>query len=217
MVVAKNMIQGKYHTIIDEYPYDRQELEDLYYRELEDLVVQYGAKMRWGPEKRQSWRPGINAVDPTLRDNNDDARLTDYPEIKKLFDAFNFTPHLNPDDLDILVYDKQYEFVPHVDFKQNCVIMFPILPADGGTPITYYTVPGLDLQKYTKFHDLDKNKYRDYVYKYSTEYPTLSNGMCIHGVDSVPKDETRVYLRVKILKETYEDIVKKLNEGTFVK
>ena len=41
--------------------------------------------------------------------------------------------------------------------------------------------------------------------------------MCIHGVDSVPKDETRVYLRVKILKETYEDIVKKLNEGTFVK
>lgn len=211
------MIQGKYHTVIDELPYDRQELEALYYNELEELVVQYGAKMRWGPEKRQSWRPGINAVDPTLKDNNDDARLTDYPAIKKLFDSFNFTPALDPDDIDILVYDKGYEFVPHVDFKQNGVIMFPILPDDGGTPITYYTIPGLDLKKYTKFHDLDKDKYIDYVYKYSTEFPTLSNGMCIHGVGPIEKQETRVYLRFKILKETYDDIVSKLKEGTFVK
>ena len=35
MVVAKNMIPESI-TIIDEYPHDRQELEDLYYRELED-------------------------------------------------------------------------------------------------------------------------------------------------------------------------------------
>ena len=80
--------------------------------------------MRWGPEKRQSWRPGINAVDPTLRDNNDDARLTDYPEIKKLFDAFNFTP-FKLLMIQIYLYMISSTNLYHVDFKQNCVIMFP--------------------------------------------------------------------------------------------
>ena len=64
---------------------------------------------------------------------------------------------------------------------------------------------------------MDKDKHRDYVYKYSTEHPTLSNGMCIHGVGPIEKAETRVYLRFKILKETYEEIVGKLTEGNFVK
>ena len=41
--------------------------------------------------------------------------------------------------------------------------------------------------------------------------------MCIHGVGPIEKAETRVYLRFKILKETYEEIVGKLTEGNFVK
>ena len=207
------MIQEKYHTVIDEYSYDRQELVDLYYRELEPLVIQYGAKMRWGPEKRQAWTPGINAVDPTLKPGCE--WLTDFPELDRIFKKFNIKD-FHPNDMDVLVYNQEYEFPPHVDFKQNCVIMLPILPDDGGQPIDYYHIPGQDLEKYTKFRDLDKERYLEYTYKYSTQHPTLSNGMVIHGVDKLPPDQTRVYLRIKILKETYADVVSKLEKGVFI-
>jgi len=206
------MIKGKYHTVIDEYRYDRQELVDLYYNELEQLVVQYAVKMGWGPEKRQAWTPGINAVDPTIAGKE---YLTDFAPLKNIFDRFNIQD-FHPDDMDILVYDQEYEFPPHVDFKQNAVIMIPILPDDGGQPIDYYHIPGQELEKYTKYRDLDKDKYLDYTYHYSTEFPTLSNGMVIHGVDKLPPEQTRVYLRIKILKEKYTDIVTKLEKGAFI-
>ncbi len=71
------MITGKYHTVIDEWEYPRKQLEQLYYDELEPLVVQYGVKMGWDPEKKkQSYTPGINAVDPKLAGNT---YLTDWP------------------------------------------------------------------------------------------------------------------------------------------
>lgn len=206
------MIKGKYHATLDEYRYPRQDLIDLYYSELEPFVVQYGAKMRWGPDKRQAWTPGINAVDPTLAEGKQ--WLTDYPLIKEIFDKFNITD-FHPDDMDILVYNQEYEFPPHVDFKQNAVIMLPILP-DEPTPITYYTVPELKLQKYTKFRSLDKEKYIDYIHNYSMEYPTLSNGMCIHGVSKIKPNETRVFLRIKLLTDTFEDIIDKLEKGVFI-
>jgi len=206
------MIQGKYHTVIDEYAYPRQALEDLYYSELEKCVVQYGQKMRWGPEKRQAWTPGINAVDPTVAGKE---YLTDWPLLKEVWDKFDILD-FHPNDMDMLVYDQEYEFPPHVDFKQNAVIMLPILPVKGAMPITYYHIPGIELEQYTKFRDLDKDKYREYVYNYSTEYPTLSNGWVIHGVDKLPPDQTRVFLRIKILKEKYTDVVTKLEKGAFI-
>jgi hypothetical protein len=49
------------------------------------------------------------------------------------------------------------------------------------------------------------------------EYPTLSNGWVIHGVDKLPPEQTRVFLRIKILKEKYEDVVAKLKAQTFIR
>ena len=207
------MITGKYHTVIDEWEYPRKQLEQLYYDELEPLVVQYGVKMGWDPEKKkQSYTPGINAVDPKLAGNT---YLTDWPLLNEVWSKFNIQD-FHVDDMDILVYDQEYEFPPHIDFKQNCVIMMPILPEHGATPISYYTVPGLKLEKYTKYRDIDKEKHLDYTYNYSTKYPSLSNGWVIHGVGPLPPGETRVFLRIKILKETYEDVVAKLQEGVFI-
>lgn len=207
------MIQEKYHTIIDEWVYPRKEMEELYYSELEPLVVQYGIKMGWKPhEKRQAFVPGINSVDPKLAGKQ---YLTDWPLLREVWSKFNIKD-FHEDDMDILVYNQGYEFPPHIDFKQNCVIMMPILPETGATPLDYYTVPGLTLTKFTKYRDLDKEKYLDYTYHYSTKHPSLNNGWAIHGVGPCPPEETRVFLRIKILKETYEDCIEKLKKGTFI-
>ena len=208
------MRRGKYHTIIDEYYYPKKALQQLYQEELKPLVVQYGKKMGWGPERRQAWTPGINAVDPTLSPYDSVEYLTDFSPIKEIYQKFNIKD-LHPDDFDVLVYNKEYEFPPHVDYKQNAVIMMPIAPKNP-TPIDFYTIPGLKLEKYTKFRDLDKKKYWDYTYYYSTVHPTLNNGLCIHGVGPLPPQETRVFLRIKVIKETYEDILNKLEEGVFL-
>lgn len=207
------MIEGKHHVIITEYKYPREELEKLFFDELNEYVVQYGQKMRWPKTRKQAWTPGLTVVDPTEAGKE---WLQDWPLLKQITDTFNIKDW-HPNDIDILVYEEGYEFPPHTDYKHHAVIMMPISPREGAEPLTFYEIPGLELEKYTKFRDLDKEAYFDYTLNYSMEYPTLFNGNTIHGVNAVPPGQRRVFLRMKILNEKYEDVLEKLKNGTLLK
>ena len=81
--------------------------------------------------------------------------------------------------------------------------MFPILPDDGGEPLTFHE--GDDFRNpgsviYKLYYDLDN--------------PTLVNGKVIHSVETMKKE--RVYLRIRSGKETYKDIIEKINNNVFI-
>jgi hypothetical protein len=205
------MIVGKHHIIFDEYTYDRQSLAKLYTETFEpECVVQYAVKKDWGADKRHGWTPGYNAVDPR-RIGKDS--LLDFPEIAEIASVFNFANPMNKHDVDILVFDPPFEFIPHVDFKTTCVVMFPILPADGGEPVKFWSGDDLIPERRKKYPDLDE-KYFDYSLKYSTKHPNLFNGMVIHSVPAV--QQRRVYMKFHVIHNTFQDLLAQAQAGTLL-
>lgn len=208
------MKQGKFHVEIDEVTYDRQELEDLY-QQHKHLVMNFGDYMQFlHPEKREfKGRPGMNAVG-ILREGKS---WLDFPVIKKYVDMFNWDIYPGPDHIDMLHYDVGYKFHPHTDHFMNLAIMFPILPANDITPISFFSREGIEPERNINY----EKKYGwtdddiDYLHHYSMEHPTMFNGMAVHGVPEITQE--RVILRMKCLGETYDSAIEKLKAGTFVK
>ena len=205
------MILGKNHIIFDEYTYDREALAKLYTEVLEpECVVQYAVRKDWGPDKRHGWTPGYNAVDVRRIGKTS---LLDFPEIKQIVDVFNFAKPMNEGDVDILVFDPPFEFVPHVDYLTTCVVMFPILPADGGEPVNFWAGEDLIPERRKKYPNIDP-KYFDYSLQYSTKHPNLFNGMVVHSVEPVKR--RRVYMKFHVIHNTFEEILAQANAGTLL-
>ena len=75
------MIQGKYHTVIDEYAYPRQALEDLYYSELEKCVVLFQMGTYVGLDiysDLEAMYPNQCNVDKSIKFLEDNASFIDY-------------------------------------------------------------------------------------------------------------------------------------------
>lgn len=255
------MIQSKYSTVFDEVTYDINELADLYWSELNHMSKQYGEKMKWPKTKKQAYAPGMEAV---AHADFGIPTLCHWEPIKRIYDRFNFPDCVGadaredgiaeeyemrpyaPNDVDLLVYRKDYLFVPHVDYHQNCVMMLPIWPLDGGTPVKYHKFenqvayiqeqirehrkgkevvyndipdwqPGDPLPKHLKFRHMDPYEDVDEYVHYSTKHPTLINGRFIHSIGPV-KEDIRVYLRFKFLPPiTYDGLIELHKQGKWIK
>ena len=209
------MILGKYHATIDEVTYDQKELFD-FYKFHEQHVENFGDVMQYlTPSKREfKGRPGMNAVNVHKTEGK---HLGEYPIIQKIISQFNFEKPITEKEVDLLHYDPGYKFHPHTDHYMNCGIMFPIIPESNFTPISFYSREGHDPERNVNYEkrygwtdaDIEYNHY------YSMKHPTLFNGMAVHGVPTI--NEERVMLRIKVLGESFEDIVDKLKQGTFLK
>jgi len=206
------MIIGKHHIIFDEITYDREALAKLFTEVFEpECVVQYAIRKDWGPEHRNAWQPGYQAVDVRRIGKTS---LVEFPEIKHIVDQFNLPNLMDPNDVDILVFDPPYEFVPHVDFKTTCVIMFPILPEDGGEPLLFWEGEDLIPERRKKYKDLD-SKYFDYSLKYSTVHPNLFNGMVVHSVP--PVSQRRVYMKFHVIHNSFEELKMLAQKGLLLR
>jgi hypothetical protein len=208
---------GKYHCTIDEVTYDRLELLD-FTNQHKHNIMQFGDYMEYlSPDKREfnpkrKGREGMNAIAVQKTEGKD---LLEYPIVKKYVDMFNFNSPINPRDIDLLHYDPGYSFHPHTDHYMWCGIMFPIEPEDAGEPISFYSREGQEPERnvnYEKRGWTDKDI--EYNHYYSNKHPTLFNGMIVHGVPKISKE--RIYLRIKVLGEKFEDIVEKLKNNNFV-
>ena len=209
------MILGKYHATIDEVTYDQKELFD-FYKSHEQHVETFSDVMKYlTPSKREfRGRPGMNAVNVHKTEGK---YLGEYPIIKKIVSQFNFEKEITDKEVDLLHYDPGYKFHPHTDHFMKCGIMFPIIPESNFTPISFYSGKGHDPERNVNYEkrygwtddDIEYNHY------YSMKHPTLFNGMAVHGVPTI--NEERVMLRIKVLGESFEDIVDKLKQGIFIK
>tara|TARA_X000000368_G_scaffold413749_1_gene402342 strand:+ start:3075 stop:3707 length:633 start_codon:yes stop_codon:yes gene_type:complete len=209
------MILGKYHATIDEITYDQKELFD-FYNEHKHNIMNFGDYMQYlTPTKREfKGRPGMNAVAVQKTDGKD---LLEYPVVKKYVDMINWKEYPGPRDIDLLHYNVGYKFHPHTDHYMECGIMFPIIPESNFTPISFYSREGVEAQRNVNYEkkygwtdaDIEYNHY------YSMKHPTLFNGMAVHGVPTI--NEERAMLRIKVLGESFEDVVDKLTQGTFIK
>jgi hypothetical protein len=204
---------GKYHCTIDEVTYNREELLGFVNQHKKHLM-QFGDYMQYlSPEKREfKGRDGMNAIAVQKTEGKD---LLDYSVIKQYVDMFNFAQPIKPRDIDLLHYDPGYSFHPHTDHYMWCGIMFPIEPEDAGEPISFYSREGQEPERNVNYkkrgwtdEDIEYNHY------YSNKHPTLFNGMIVHGVPKISKE--RIYLRIKVLGEKFEDIVEKLKNNNFV-
>ena len=208
------MIQGKFHTEINEVTYIKEELEEIY-NQHKHLVMNFGDYMQvLHPEKREfKGRPGMNAVGILKQGKS----WLDFPVIKKYVDMFNWEVYPKPDHIDMLHYDVGYKFHPHTDHYMNLAIMFPILPSQDITPISFFSREGIEPERdinYQKKYGWTDDDI-DYLHHYSMKHPTMFNGMAVHGVPEITQE--RVILRMKCLGETYDSAIEKLKAGTFVK
>ena len=201
--VYKGTSRAEHHCVLEGVVWDRQELIDFYNK------FDESCHLPWN-EFKKKYNPN-NPYRKTLTDkfrqiyspNLEGKELIEYPVIQKLIKQFNFKVPLGVTDVQILAYEPGFEFVPHIDQEVEISIMIPIIPEDGGEPLTF--LEGDD------FRNPGKEIYKVY---YSTEHPTLVTGKTIHSVEKMK--DYRVVLRLRTNGETYEDVMKKHDNNEFI-
>ena len=195
--------EGEHHCVLEGVVWDRQELLD-FYKQFDE-----SCHLPWNEFKKKYNKD--NPYRKTLTDkfrqvyapNFEGKELIEYPVIQKFIKQFNFKVPLSVTDVQILAYEPGFAFVPHIDQEVELSIMLPILPEDGGEPLTF--LEGDD------FRNPGKEIYKVY---YSTEHPTLVTGKTIHSVEEM-KDH-RVVLHFRTNGETYKDVMEKHKKGEFI-
>ena len=201
--VYKGNSRAEHHCVLEGVVWDRQELIDFYNK------FDESCHLPWN-EFKKKYNPN-NPYRKTLTDkfrqiyspNLEGKELIEYPVIQKLIKQFNFKVPLGVTDVQILAYEPGFEFVPHIDQEVEISLMIPIIPEDGGEPLTF--LEGDD------FRNPGKEIYKVY---YSTEHPTLVTGKTIHSVEKMK--DYRVVLRLRTNGETYEDVMKKHDNNEFI-
>ena len=131
--------------------------------------------------------------------------MHEYDEIKEVLSKFNFLEDLGVDDISFQINEPGFQFRKHTDRKLDYTIMFPLKPEQDFNKLTFWKGEDKDREK-----DLEK----DYDLVYSMDHPTVFNGKILHSVEEVK--EERVLLRIKITHESYEDMMSRYKEGTFL-
>ncbi len=201
--VYKGNSRAEHHCVLEGVVWDRQELIDFYNK------FDESCHLPWN-EFKKKYNPN-NPYRKTLTDkfrqiyspNLEGKELIEYPVIQKLIKQFNFKVPLSVTDVQILAYEPGFEFVPHIDQEVEISIMFPIIPEDGGEPLTF--LEGDD------FRNPGKEIYKVY---YSTEHPTLVTGKTIHSVEKMK--DYRVVLRLRTNGETFKDVMEKHDNNQFI-
>jgi hypothetical protein len=203
------MILKKYTAEIDEISYDRQRLLN-FSKKFSDCIIPFHEYKKVKEESNKLH--GFNIVNASLLEGKN---LIDYEEIHEIIDLFNFEFPLGPEEVDIIHYDIGFSFPPHTDPYMKAGIMFPILPDNGGSPISFYEKEGISVEPRKDYTNLISEKDILYTHHYSTVHPTLFSSYSIHSVDKTTQE--RVYLKLKICKETFEDLVQKHQKGLLLK
>ena len=201
--VYKGNSRAEHHCVLEGVVWDRQELIDFYNKFDESCHLPWNEfKKKYNPNHpyrktltdkfRQIYSPNLEGKE-----------LIEYPVIQKLIKQFNFKVPLSVTDVQILAYEPGFEFVPHIDQEVEISIMFPIIPEDGGEPLTF--LEGDD------FRNPGKEIYKVY---YSTEHPTLVTGKTIHSVEKMK--DYRVVLRLRTNGETFKDVMEKHDNNQFI-
>lgn len=203
MKVYQGISEAEHHKVLTGVKWYRQELIDFY------LKFPEKCHLPWNEFKKK-----YNPNNPYRKPLTDDFRqiyspilegkeLIEYDIIKSIICQFNFSKPLKITDIQILSYNPGFSFVPHIDQEVNFSIMFPILPLDGGEPLTFH-------------HGDDYKNPGAVIYKvyYDTNNPTLVNGKVIHSVETMKNK--RVYLRIRSGEETYKDIINKIHNNVFI-
>ena len=201
--VYRGNSRAEHHCVLEGVVWDRQELIDFYNK------FDESCHLPWN-EFKKKYNPN-NPYRKTLTDkfrqiyspNLEGKELIEYPVIQKLIKQFNFKVPLSVTDVQILAYEPGFEFVPHIDQEVEISIMIPIIPEDGGEPLTF--LEGDD------FRNPGKEIYKVY---YSTEHPTLVTGKTIHSVEKMK--DYRVVLRLRTNGETFKDVMEKHDNNQFI-
>ena len=201
--VYKGNSRAEHHCVLEGVVWDRQELIDFYNK------FDESCHLPWN-EFKKKYNPN-NPYRKTLTDkfrqiyspNLEGKELIEYPVTQKLIKQFNFKVPLSVTDVQILAYEPGFEFVPHIDQEVEISIMIPIIPEDGGEPLTF--LEGDD------FRNPGKEIYKVY---YSTEHPTLVTGKTIHSVEKMK--DYRVVLRLRSNGETFKDVMEKHDNNQFI-
>jgi hypothetical protein len=197
----------QHHVIFDEVTYDREELFKWYltYSKFTEYFSDWLYKSTGG-HGVQFRGVGESSGFKVLDINNTLGKwIKDEPCIKKLLDQWAFKDSLRNLDVDVLIYPKNYSLKPHVDAAMQCGIMYPIFP-NKPAPIDFYICPiGSEIIP-GKEYDVNKEVDLDYSYSYSSIHPSMFNGgSVIHGVTTA--DQERVFLRIKIMNLSFEEII----------
>ena len=208
------MQEFNHHCIIDEISYNNQELIDLFNRipkkcelpwnQYKNVIKDANPNRVYssGRKFQRRGEGGLNGIYTPLWEGK---HMTEYPEIKKITNRFNFIDPIIPEDVTFMTYNPGFTFANHTDRYLEYNIMFPLIPNDGGEPITFYK---------GKDKDRDDPLGVEYTYSYNTTHPTVFNGKTIHSVDTIK--EYRVMLRIKVASEKDEDMIIRYKDGKFM-
>lgn len=194
-----------YIVEFDEITYDRKKLEE-FYNKFEKLgcVQTFSDYNFWlkGGEYREFviWN-NMKALNVELA--TPETKLINQPEIKEILNQLNIELHDN--DVDFVIYDPGFIFNPHIDHYMQCGIMLPVLPVENYSPIEFYELPGYNCVPRRHYaEEVAQHGYTAYTHYYSHLHPTMFNGTKLHGVPMT--DVPRMYLRIKIVNESFESI-----------
>jgi hypothetical protein len=197
---------------IKEITYDRLELLD-FYNSVKHLALDYS-------EIRERATDGLFSSVTLVGDEYMDEEFHDYPVIKKYMDMFNpVKQEIGSGNVALTIYQPGFQFHPHTDFSRKSVIMFPILPEDGGVGLDFYSEEILgenahlvhtDEQAMAPGHD---DEFFLGTCQYSTIHPTLMDTERVHGVRN--DHRTRVYLQISMY-DMFDDVVKMIKSGEFL-
>jgi hypothetical protein len=212
------MQRHDHHVIFDEISYDRQSLIT-WYREHQHLRRDFGLfqnQLRASAPQSQSNSTvpfTLKLFDTIDTWNTMGRHIVSFEPVRRATSQFKWPTPIKDHHVDILIYRPGWQFHPHTDHSMNCGIMFPILPSEGAAPIDFYQLP--PGQQWGRARDFSRSVQWDrdwlYSYHYSLEHPSMFNGRTIHGVRN--GDQERVFLRIKLVNETFESVIKLAEQG----
>jgi len=206
------MILRKHHATFDKITYDREKLIN-FISQFNNCIMpltEYLRQQKPHIEKVRG-KPGLNIINTELLEGK---KLIEYNEVSELVELFNFYTGIEY-DVDLMHYDPGFTFHPHTDHPMQCGIMFPILLEDGDAPIIFYENEDIEIVPRKNYSSIITENDILYKHHYSTLHPTLFNAQAIHGVDTVSKE--RVYLRIKILNQSFNSILEKYKKGELIR
>lgn len=212
-MIYKGVSESSFHFVISEIKIPTEELIELYESLKEHDYPWNEYKRKYDSNKNYQPRGdgGLGAIYAPDKDGKD---LIDYPVVQKLIKRFNFVNpnnteryfhNLDPIDVAFMTYKPGFVFKKHIDREMHTNIMMPLIPKGYTDPIHYWK--GTD-------KDRDTTTEKIGTYYYDTVYPSVTDGKQIHSVDEIK--EPRVIFRIKITKETFQDMYKRYKEGKLI-